>query len=259
MSESAQPFSILMVNYKTRQMTSLCLELLKTHIDTQRVEVVVVDNGSDDESVEYLRSLDWITLVRRRQTKGEAAFISHGEALDEGLKHVKNRYVCLLHTDTFIHDPQVFELLLTKIRRKGVAAVGSLHQRHRGLHRRLFRSCKKATRYYFRKLLYLLGINSSTPKPFRDIYLKSFCCMWDVDLIRSEKLQFCAEDKNPGYFMQDELTRRGFEFTNLKTRILFDYLDHVQSGTVVELEKIECNLRRAREYDRVLKLVSTGV
>ena len=254
-----KPFSIILVNYRTKRLTSVCLELLKLNVDPERTDVVVVDNGSNDESLEYLRSLDWITLVERNQPEGEPPFISHGEALDEGMNYIRHRFVCLLHTDTFIHNPRIFDLLLQEIGTPGVAAVGSLDQRHRPIHRRLFRIGKRAFRYSVNMIKFKAGINAIPPKPFRDVYLKSFCCMWDADLIRKEKLFFSLNGQNPGYFMQDELSKRGFKFIHLNTRLLFGFLDHVQSGTVVEANKAKHNPRRAKEYERVmLRISSTG-
>ena len=253
MSSHSEPFSILLVNYRTLRLTSLCMGLLKKHLDVQMNDIVVVDNGSDDESLDYLRSLDWITLVERTQSKGAPAFISHGEALDEGLKHVKTSRVCLLHTDTFIHDPKVFDLLHSALDGSQVAAAGAKYQRHRRIHKRAFRIVKKASRYYTRKLLIGLRLSASEPKPYRDPYLKSFCCMWDVDLIRKTGLKFSTGSKNPGYEMQDTLQNEGFRFIDVGTAAMFRYLSHVQSGTVVEINRSILNKRRHSDYERIVR------
>ncbi len=253
MKPSAEPFSILLVNYKTLQLTTLCLSLLKKHIDLDRTDVVVVDNGSNDDSLTYLRSLDWIKLVEREQTPGEPAFISHGEALDEGLKHIASKYVCLLHTDTFVHNSEVFEMLLTKVMEENVAAVGTTHQRHRRIHKRAFRFCKKAMRYYYRRLCVALGFSDVAPKPYKDTHLKSFCCMWNYELIKRCELRFSMGTQNPGYKMQNILSNLGFNFVDVGTGPLFRHLDHVQSGTVVEMNVTKKNERRYSEYERIVK------
>jgi len=243
----------LIVNYRTLRLTSLCLSLLEKHIDQEKTDVIVVDNGSNDESLEYLKSLDWIRLIERTQESDEPAFISHGRALDEGLEYVTTPYVCLLHTDTFVYDSNVFELLLAQISHHNVAAVGTRDQRHRKPHKRIFRICKKIIRYYFRKLTLTLGLSKASPKPIRDNYLKSFCCMWDVNLIRSRNLKFTSEMKNPGYKIQDELTQNGFIFVDIGTSTLFKFLSHIQSGTVVELNNIGKNQRRKLEYEKLIE------
>ena len=34
-------------------------------MNKEKIKVIAIDNKSDDESVEYLRSLPWITLIER--------------------------------------------------------------------------------------------------------------------------------------------------------------------------------------------------
>lgn len=58
-------FSLVLVNYKTPDITRMCLELLRQHVQAQRIPVWVVDNDSADASLDYLRSLDWINLIER--------------------------------------------------------------------------------------------------------------------------------------------------------------------------------------------------
>ena len=63
--------SILIINYKTPDLTKLCLRLLRKHTDLSKVKIIVVDNDSADESLEYLRKLSWITLIERKKLPGE--------------------------------------------------------------------------------------------------------------------------------------------------------------------------------------------
>jgi glycosyltransferase involved in cell wall biosynthesis len=253
MTRSVEPFTILIVNYRTQILTRLCMSLLKKHVDLSRNDVVVVDNGSNDGSLAYLRSLNWIKLVEREQGIDEPAFISHGQALDEGIKHCKTEYVCLIHTDTFIYDAQVFDMLLGEVSIEGVAAAGTKNQRHRKAYRKMLRTAKKATRYFFQSILLDLGLTNKGPKPYKDGHLKSFCCMWDANLIKKHELKFSTGSMNPGYEMQNTLTELGYKFVDVGTRALFNYLSHVQSGTVVEINEEKKNVRRNLEYQKIVK------
>ena len=76
-------FSIAMVNYKTLELTKTALELLKKHfdsgeLDSNRIDVWVVDNHSQDASAEYLRGLHWINLIERVPEGEEEGFAAHG-------------------------------------------------------------------------------------------------------------------------------------------------------------------------------------
>ena len=45
--------TILLPNYKTPELTRLCLRSLRKYPDCSRIKVIAVDNASGDESVEY--------------------------------------------------------------------------------------------------------------------------------------------------------------------------------------------------------------
>ena len=107
-------YSIVLVNYKTHELTSICLKLLYKIFKDSGVQVWVVDNDSADESTEYLRSLDWIHLIERMPVPDEPGFMAHGCALDLVLDEITTDYLFLLHTDTLIHDPEIFKLTRTK-------------------------------------------------------------------------------------------------------------------------------------------------
>ena len=84
---SSSSFSIGLVNYKTPELTKICLTLLKQHfdngfLDVKHVQVWVVDNNSQDDSSDYLRSLDWIHLIERIPEGKEEGFAAHGKALN---------------------------------------------------------------------------------------------------------------------------------------------------------------------------------
>ena len=57
--------TILLPNYKTPELTRLCLRSLRKYTDCSRIKVIAVDNASGDESLDYLRSLSWIRLIER--------------------------------------------------------------------------------------------------------------------------------------------------------------------------------------------------
>lgn len=74
-SQPPANFSLVLVNYKTPDITRMCLELLREHVQAQRIPVWVVDNDSADASLDYLRSLDWINLIERPSPGKEAGIL----------------------------------------------------------------------------------------------------------------------------------------------------------------------------------------
>ena len=62
-------------------------------------EVIVVDNGSKDESLEYLRRLKWIRLIERGEMTPENWVHAMATALDYGIREGKGKYLLIMHTD----------------------------------------------------------------------------------------------------------------------------------------------------------------
>ena len=79
--------TICIVNYKTLDLTRLCLRSIRKFTNYP-CKVMVVDNNSHDESLEYLKSLNWIHLIERKPKIGEpGGGYAHGSGLDLGLEN----------------------------------------------------------------------------------------------------------------------------------------------------------------------------
>lgn len=104
--------TILVPNYKTPEITKICLRLLRKFTDFSQVEVVVIDNNSQDASLTYLRGLSWIKLVERQPAPDDTVPLSHSRALDLALAEVKTPFVLSIHTDTFVKRSDWLDVLL---------------------------------------------------------------------------------------------------------------------------------------------------
>ena len=58
-----EPASIVILSYNNRQLTQQCIESIRETTPASAREIVIVDNNSQDDSVEYLRQQDDIVLV----------------------------------------------------------------------------------------------------------------------------------------------------------------------------------------------------
>lgn len=77
--------SIIIVNYKTAPLTAALVESLLKDDLPKGTEIIVVDNGSKDESVAFLRS-DYpeITVIDNRENEGLAVGVNVGLAVAKG-------------------------------------------------------------------------------------------------------------------------------------------------------------------------------
>lgn len=244
-------FSIGLVNYKTFDLTKICLDLLKSHFDSglldpKKVDVWVVDNDSKDASTAYLRGLDWIHLIERPATKKEEGFAAHGEGLNLILENIRSDYLFLIHTDTFIYNVEVFAMMLSRmLQGEKIAAVGCLHQINRGNLRLAWRTLNGFFKYHVRRIKIALGFPSRPAKPYIEPYIKSFCALWNVKLMRQNKVRFFAELRIPGYETQDFFKAHGYRILCLPPRLIFRYLDHVEAGTVGLVSGYSADNRRS--------------
>jgi phosphoglycolate phosphatase-like HAD superfamily hydrolase len=59
---STKQVTIIVPNYKTYELTKVCLRLLRKNTDLNHADVIVVDNNSNDESTKYLKNQHWMVM-----------------------------------------------------------------------------------------------------------------------------------------------------------------------------------------------------
>jgi GT2 family glycosyltransferase len=89
--------SIIVVNYKTKKITADCLRSIRASTDTLKKEVIVVDNGSEDGSIEYLKKR--FTWAKVYSSGGNLGF---ARGNNFGVTKAKGKYVWLLNSDTIL-------------------------------------------------------------------------------------------------------------------------------------------------------------
>jgi len=93
----AQPqVSIVIPVYNKIAYTLACLKSLATHAATASFEVIVVDDGSSDDTVERLADVDGVRTIRNAQNLGFVGSCNAGAAAAQG------EYVLFLNNDTVV-------------------------------------------------------------------------------------------------------------------------------------------------------------
>lgn len=111
--------SICIVSYECRQKLRGCLRSLRTHRPPVEHEVIVVDNGSGDGTVEMLEDeFYWVEAITNEENRGFSA------ACNQGLATARGELLMVLNPDVeILHNS--FEELLQFIReRPWIGAVG---------------------------------------------------------------------------------------------------------------------------------------
>jgi glycosyltransferase involved in cell wall biosynthesis len=225
--------TILIPNYKTLDLTKLCLRLIRTYTDMNKIKVIVIDNDSQDGSLDYLRQLSWIELIERQAMLGESPTAAHARALDAGLERVTTDYVLSIHTDTLVKHPNWLEFLLTQLEHdKNIAGVGSWKLETKPFWRKFL----KQFEYKFQSAYYALtgqiqhGLEGRGKNYY---YLRSHCALYRTELLKQHHLHFADGDMVAGKSLHKSLQDAGYQMIFLPSDILIKYVEHINHATTV--------------------------
>lgn len=230
---TTQQVTILIPNYKTVDLTKLCLRLIRKHTDLQLAKIIVIDNDSQDESLDYLRTLSWIQLIERKHIPGETPALSHSRALDLALTHVTTPYVLSIHTDTLVCNDQWLPHLLSYIKtNNNIAGVGSWKLESKPTWKIVLKQLER----HMQKLFYQLTKKVDHAIEGLDhnyYYLRSHCALYRTDLIRRYQTGFSDGSEVAGKVMHRKLVDNGYKMLFLSSEELLQYMDHINHATTV--------------------------
>jgi GT2 family glycosyltransferase len=91
--------SVIIVNYNVRPYLTACLDSVQRALEGVESEVFVVDNHSDDDSVEVVgRDYAWVHLINNRENLG------FSKANNIAIRQAKGEYILLLNPDTVVAE-----------------------------------------------------------------------------------------------------------------------------------------------------------
>ncbi len=100
--------SIIIPSFNTKKLLKECLDSLKKSKGKLAIEIIVVDNGSIDSSVDYLKKVTkekTIQVIFLNQNRGFAG------AVNQGIKKAKGKYILLLNSDTQVRKESLKEVI----------------------------------------------------------------------------------------------------------------------------------------------------
>lgn len=113
--------SIIIVNLNTCELLKQCLQAVHNSVMGIDFEVIVVDNGSYDESVGFVKQqYPHLRLIENKSNIGFA------KANNQGIKVSKGRYLLLLNSDAFLLENTIKEMINFADNQNEVAVVGSM-------------------------------------------------------------------------------------------------------------------------------------
>lgn len=98
--------SIIIVSYNTKNLLEDCLESIDNQTTFFDYEIIVVDNGSTDGSVEMLENLKTVKLLKLDEN------IGFGRANNTGFDKAQGKWILFLNSDTVLTSPETLQQLL---------------------------------------------------------------------------------------------------------------------------------------------------
>ena len=221
--------SVLVPSFNTAELTKLCLRSLRKHTDSSRIKVLVVDNGSKDASVDYLRSVPWIEFYENTPDPNVNGAVQHAQSLDLLLAKVTTPYVLSIHTDTIVLDDQWLDFLLGEIEKApDIAGVGSWKLEKLSPFKKFIKGIENFIR--FRILFPLRG--KTRDEKSKKHYLRSHCALYRTDLVRKYTGGFYDGD-TAGRAMHNKLENAGFRMVFVNEEEMMKYLIHFDHATAI--------------------------
>lgn len=221
--------SVLVPSFNTAELTKLCLRSLRKYTDLSRIKVLVVDNGSQDASVEYLRQLPWIEFYQNDPDPNLNGAAQHSQSLDMLLEKVDTPYVLSIHTDTIVLNDNWLDFLLGEIKKSpDIAGVGSWKLERVSSFKKFIKSIEDFFR--FKIIFPLRGKKRSEKSKIR--YLRSHCALYRTDLVKKYTGGFYDGD-TAGREMHIKLLNAGFRMVFVDEEEMLKYLIHFDHATAI--------------------------
>jgi len=224
--------SIVIPHYQTEDLVRLCLRAIRRLTDYP-YEVIVVDNRSEDGSIEYLRRVGWIRLVERGAEAEPEPVFAHAGAMDAGMAAARGRWLVSFHTDTIVRCEGWLGALIARLKAHPRAAA--LGADKLDADPAWYRAMKRLWDTHRMKAWArrMLGLPPDL-RHARTWYPRSFCAIYRLDLVRQLGLAWRPAPSHPtGELLYRGLVDAGYEGIRLSSEEMRTYVEHVSHATAL--------------------------
>jgi glycosyltransferase involved in cell wall biosynthesis len=248
---SCQPrVTICIPHWQAELFMKLCLRSIRRHSQKYALEVIVVDNGSRDRSLDYLRSLDWIRLIERpgevHTNWPENVFT----AWDRGLQEATGEFYVTMHSDVFVRRDGWLDPLLREIERsERNAATGSWKL---DLENPVYAWQKRVVGYAAATARSWVGLGKPAQWQLQN-YPRDYCAMYRRRVLLAHGLTFRGINNytGGGYSIARQIWDAGYETPIFSVREMAQSVFHVAHGTAaIAPEKRLRHARKQRQTER---------
>ena len=111
--------TIILINWNSYQYTKQCIDSIKKNTSYRPYEIILIDNGSTDGSIEKIeKGFPKIQIIRNSKNKG------FSYAVNQGYREGKGECLCQLNTDTLLTEGWLSEMAKAMESDKKIGVVG---------------------------------------------------------------------------------------------------------------------------------------
>lgn len=218
--------SAVILSYNTKDYIIQCLDSIWNTVPLDRCQVIVVDNASTDDSVEYLRTLDWIKLIENDENHGFPG------GCNDGIKNAEeSNDIYLLNSDTILPTNALFWLKMGLYESAGIASTGSITN---------YAANGQSAKVDGQTIddFVSAGVRNNVPMEFPYLY-KTFLIGFSLLLKRKalDEVGLLDERFNPGNSEDIDLGLRFLRYGKRNLLCLNSFVFHYGSRSFAELQK----------------------
>lgn len=222
--------SVCIPHWQVREMMAICLRSIRRHSLRDSIEVLVVDNGSRDDSLDWLRSLSWIRLIERPEESVSNWPTNVFTAWDRGLREARGEFFVTMHSDVFVKRDGWLDPLLREMQSSSqVAGAGAWKL---ALEHPIYAWQKRIVGSALAGLKRLAGRRARSSWRAGH-YPRDYCAMYRRDVLLRHNLTFCPDEGEitGGYAIARQLWQHGYETRVIPLWEMAQRVVHVAHGT----------------------------
>lgn len=222
--------TICIPHWEVKDLMQICLRSIRKNSKKYDIEVIVVDNGSKDDSLDWLRSLRWIKLIERPEEGFHNFPDNVFTSWDLGIRHASGEFFMVMHSDVFVKSPNWLNPFFREFRKgdEKTAAVGAwkldLEHPFYAFQKKLFHVMRTRVKSAFGK--------GSVYRWKQGDYPRDYCAMYRRNLIMENSITFRAiHGKGGGFSTARQIWDAGLNVRMISVREMYRNVVHVAHGT----------------------------
>jgi glycosyltransferase involved in cell wall biosynthesis len=246
--------SICIPHWQVEPLLKICLRSIRKHSRAYNLEVIIVDNGSKDSSLDWLRSLSWVKLIERPEEGPHNFPANVFSAFQKGLEAASGDYFLIMHSDVFVKSDRWLDPFLREFELGGdkTAAVG-------GWKLSLEPPFYTAQKEFFGGVLDWLKslLNSGRQRRQQDKrYPRDFCAMYSRRLLLEKGITFGSARGGGGRDTAHQIWDNGLNVRMIPVSELHQHIVHVAHGTAAIKAGEDFRLSRPKEQSKAERRVN---